>query len=56
MKPGGWMLFDDVRNQGADNRRDHVKQGLQMFLTEVGEGVQLAWEHRYMECYEKALA
>jgi len=52
MKPGGWMMFDDVEGQGFNHRQDHVKQGVQMFLAEAGNKVQLLWKDRYMECYQ----
>jgi len=51
MKPGGWMLFDDVENDHT--KSDHVKQGLGVFLEEVGDRVNFLWKHRYMEAYEK---
>jgi hypothetical protein len=51
LKPGGWMLFDDVENDRP--KQDHVKEGVEMFLQEDGHPVKLLWKHRYMECYEK---
>jgi hypothetical protein len=48
MKPGGWMLFDDVENDIP--KVDHVRQGLDWFLGLHPE-VELAWKHRYCECY-----
>ncbi len=50
MKPGGWMLFDDVENDIP--KVDHVKDGVKMFFKEIGDGVKFLWKHRYMECYE----
>lgn len=50
-KPGGWIVFDDVEN---DKRKEgHVRQGLDTFLKESGDGMKLLWKHRYMEAYEK---
>jgi|GEM_PF-2535026 len=51
LRPGGWMLFDDVENRVV--KPDHVKEGLGMFLAEVGPKVRLLTKHRYMELYEK---
>jgi predicted O-methyltransferase YrrM len=50
LKPGGWLLFDDVENKG--NFDDHVKHGIKMFL-ESNPGVHQLWKHGHMECYEK---
>jgi len=50
MKSGGWILFDDVEND--KKKTDHVKQGLEIFLSKYKDHVQLCWKHRYMECYE----
>lgn len=48
---GGWLLFDDVENDHP--KRDHVKEGVEMFLRETGDRVKLIWKHRYMEAYER---
>lgn len=53
MKPGGWMMFDDVVN--AHEKKDHVKQGLEMFLAQAGDRVKEVWKHGHMECYQRAL-
>jgi len=50
LKPGGWMLFDDVENDKT--KMFHVKQGLAMFLDEEPR-MKLLWKHRYMEAYQK---
>ncbi len=50
VKTGGHILFDDVQNDRQ--KRDHVFEGLQMFLAE-SKSVQLLWRDRYMECYVK---
>jgi len=52
MRPGGWMMLDDVEGQGFNHRQDHVKQGVNMFLAEAVNRVQLVWKDRYMECYQ----
>lgn len=49
VKPGGWLLFDDVRNQRQ--KKDHVADGLKIFLEENGDKVQLEWFHRFCNCY-----
>lgn len=51
LKPGGWMLFDDVRNQVQ--KHDHVKEGLEKFLPEYSNRVKFVWAHRFCDCYEK---
>ncbi len=51
LKPGGWMVCDDVRNDHP--KTDHVEDGLRVFLHEVGDMARLAWEWRYGECWEK---
>lgn len=50
MKPGGWILFDDVRNRIP--KKDHVEDGIKMWLQASGDSVQLVWRHRYVDCYE----
>jgi hypothetical protein len=50
LRPGGWMLFDDVEND--KEKQEHVKQGLAMFLDEQ-PNMKLLWKHRYMEAYRK---
>jgi len=51
LKPGGWMLFDDVRNR-VDKRR-HVAAGLRDFFVDYGSRIKRVWSHRFCECYEK---
>jgi len=51
VKPGGWLLFDDVEND--HEKADHVKHGLAMFLAEHGKEVKQVFKHKYMEGYEK---
>lgn len=51
LKPGGWMLFDDVRNW-VYKRKDHVRHGIERFVGDYGSRVRLAWQHRFMDCYE----
>ena len=51
LKPGGWMLFDDVRNRIS--KKDHVWDGLIEFLQLMKDRVNLVWEHRYCSCVEK---
>jgi hypothetical protein len=51
LKPGGWMLFDDVENDVP--KTDHVKEGIARWLAEDKPNVKLLWKHKYMECYQK---
>lgn len=55
LKPGGWMICDDVRNDRP--KLAHVEDGLRMFLHEreqAGQPMELVWEWRYGECWRKA--
>lgn len=52
VKPGGWILFDDVENDLP--KADHVRQGVDLWLAE-GPGAELAWKHGYMECYRRCV-
>ena len=51
VKPGGWLLFDDVRNQVP--KKDHVQAGLEHWLEDYGDMVDFVWSHRFCDCYEK---
>lgn len=51
LKVGGWMLFDDVENQRG--KTNHVKEGVRLFMQEVGDKMRLLWKDEYMECYIK---
>jgi len=52
MKPGGLILFDDVENDRS--KQNHVREGIQMWLKELGEGkVRQEFKHNYMEGYVK---
>ena len=48
MKPGGWLLFDDVENRIT--KADHVKHGLEIFKEDHSNEVNLLWKDKYMEC------
>lgn len=50
-RPGGWMLFDDVRNRSS--KKNHVYHGIIGWLLEYGTEVEMAWANRFMNCYEK---
>jgi hypothetical protein len=51
VKPGGWLMFDDVEND--IEKKDHVKQGLAMFVEKHGDVVEEIWRHRYMVCLKR---
>ena len=51
LRPGGWMLFDDVKNDLP--KWDHVVEGVNRFIEEAGDRVKEVWRHKYMVCYEK---
>lgn len=50
VKPGGWILFDDVENDRPKER--HVKDGLRMFMEE-NDQVEEIWRHKYVVCLKK---
>lgn len=52
LKPGGLLIFDDVRND-KEKEAHHVYDGIQLFLKEAGHRVQLAFQGRYLDAYEK---
>jgi predicted O-methyltransferase YrrM len=51
LKPGGWMLFDDVRR----NKKwlGPVAKGLRRFLDEYGDRMEFVFAHNFMNCYAK---
>ena len=51
LRPGGWMLFDDVENRVT--KQGHVKHGVTAFLEEHSSDVELIWKDNFMECYKK---
>lgn len=52
VKPGGWLVFDDVRNRVP--KKDHVVDGIRMFLKGgYADKVKLVHQHRYVDIYEK---
>ena len=51
LKAGGIMVFDDVRNRIP--KKNHVLQGIEMFLKGHEKDVELCWMHRYADCYRK---
>jgi predicted O-methyltransferase YrrM len=51
LKPGGWMVFDDVRNRIPKKR--HVQMGLDMFMDDYAEQVSRVWYHYHCDCLEK---
>lgn len=51
LKPGGVMVFDDVRNRIF--KEHHVLEGIEMFLKEHEKDVKLTWQHRYADAYIK---
>lgn len=51
LHPGGYIVFDDVRNRIP--KKNHVFDGIEMFLKEHRDEVELQWQHRYADCYRK---
>lgn len=53
VKPGGWMLFDDVEND-IPKGKDHVKTGMETFLKELKkDAFEIVWTSKYMVCVGK---
>lgn len=50
-KMGGLLVFDDVRNRVK--KKDHVEDGLRMFVEQHGPRIEFAWAHRYADAYRK---
>jgi len=58
---GGWILFDDVRQQRSWQKRsgDHVVHAVQQFIDTFSGGdlapdrIKQAWSHRFCETYER---
>ena len=48
-KTGAHLVFDDVRNR--IDKKDHVAQGLEMFVNEYDDKVEFQWAHRYCDCF-----
>lgn len=63
LKPGGWMIFDDTETARGPSvkhnwlslppKRDHVREGIDLFLLEQNHLVRLVHKHKYIEIYEK---
>lgn len=53
LKPGGWMLFDDVRRGKTHSQLGPVSRGLKKFLEHYGRHVDFLWAHRFMNAYAK---
>jgi len=52
VKPGGWILWDDVRND-REKDDDHVERGLRQWQEEFRGRIAPAWTSKYMECFER---
>jgi hypothetical protein len=50
-KPGGWMLFDDVRN--SRNFQAHVWHAVTRFCEDYDGKIKLAWDEGHCSCIEK---
>lgn len=51
LKPGGWMVFDDVRQKKF--KQEEVPAGLALFFQKHDKEVKLVFKHRFCDCYEK---
>jgi len=52
IKPGGWVIFDDVRNRVE--KKDHVVHGLERFVdNQTDHALKFEWAHRYCDCWSK---
>jgi predicted O-methyltransferase YrrM len=55
LKPGGWMIFDDVRNR--TKKKDHVDSGVKLFLQTLQRGggwMDKIYEGTHLDIYQKA--
>lgn len=50
IKPGGWVVFDDVRNR--IEKKDHVVHGLERYV-DAHENLKFEWAHRHCDCWSK---
>lgn len=53
VKPGGWLMFDDVKTHKQTLRKPLVEVGLKRFLETHGDQVEFVWSHGFMACYAK---
>ena len=51
LKPGGWLIFDDVVGRHAGP--EHVRGGIDLFVAETGNGVKKVFAQGYLEAWEK---
>lgn len=51
VRPGGWLLFDDVENQ--HEKSNHVKQALEDLEQILAGQIEEVWRHRFMRCYRR---
>ena len=51
LRPGGWMMFDDLEQRLA--KRDWVKEGIALFLAAHGDEVREVFTHGQMQAFEK---
>lgn len=52
MKPGGWILFDDVDTDERKVGGGYVYDGLQLFLEKHGDKVKRLWRRGWLYAYE----
>jgi len=52
MRPGGWILFDDVEMHDNEKRL-RVKKAVRQFAEESKDTVESLWNHKHMACYRK---
>lgn len=50
MKPRGWMVFDDARNQ--PRKKQQVASGIRMWMDQDQPPARLIWSGKYVECYQ----
>ncbi len=51
IKKNGWMVFDDFHNRVL--KKNHVQKGIQQFLEDHENDVELVWQNRFCICLRK---
>lgn len=53
VRPGGWIMFDDVKTHKQYLKNPLVAVGIERFLETHGDQVDFVWSHGFMACYTK---
>jgi len=50
MKPGGWIIFDDVRN--SSRKSNHVLDGIRLWREADDPAIEMVWRGKFADCYK----